>query len=83
MPLTEAGKAQRSALCNGSEINSEKATVISQDFKEMHPHYEYGWQTSHGHKGQIFVDKKGEFSWTLLVFSCGHFCSLARSPLFE
>jgi hypothetical protein len=34
--LTAAGKAQRSALCNGVEINFEKATVISQDFKEMH-----------------------------------------------
>ena len=34
----------------------------------------YGWQTSRGHKGQTFVDKKGEFSWTLLVNSRGHFC---------
>ena len=33
-----------------------------------------GWQTSRRHKGQIFVDKKGEFSCTLLVNSHGHFC---------
>ena len=32
-----------------------------------------GWQTSCGHKRWIFVDKIGEFSWTLLVNSCGHF----------
>ena len=32
-----------------------------------------GWQTSRRHKGRILVDKKGEFSWTLLVNSCGHF----------
>ena len=30
-------------------------------------YYYLGWQTSRGHKGRIFVDKKGEFSWTLLV----------------
>ena len=34
---------------------------------DMHP----GWQTSRGHKWGIFVDKKGEFSWTLLVTSRG------------
>ena len=33
-----------------------------------------GWQTSRGHKGQIFVNKKGEFFWKLLVNSSGHFC---------
>ena len=37
--MTAAGNAQRSALCNGGEINSEKASVISQDFKEMHFNY--------------------------------------------
>ena len=36
--------------------------------------YRDGWQTSRGHKGQIFVDKKGEFSRILLVNSRGHFC---------
>ena len=35
----------------------------------MHP----GWQTSHGHKWGIFVDKKGEFSWTKRVNFRGHF----------
>ena len=33
-----------------------------------------GWQNYFGHKRWIFVDKIGEFSWTLLVNSCGHFC---------
>ena len=40
-----------------------------------------GWQTSRGYKGQIFVDKKGEFlgtffdefSWIFLVSFHGHF----------
>jgi hypothetical protein len=31
------------------------------------------WQTSRENKGQIFIDKKGEFSWTPLVNSRGHF----------
>ena len=30
-----------------------------------------GWQTSRGHKRRIFVDKMGEFLWTLLVNSRG------------
>ena len=30
-------------------------------------------QYSRGHKGQICVDKKDVFSWTLLVNSSGHF----------
>jgi hypothetical protein len=33
-----------------------------------------GWKTSRGHKGRIFMDKKGEFSWTLLVNFRGDFC---------
>ena len=32
-----------------------------------------GWQTSHGHKRWIFVDKIGKFLWTPLVNSLGHF----------
>ena len=44
-------------------------------------HIFVGWQTSRGDKGQIFVDKKGEFLWTFLgeflwtflVNFCGHF----------
>ena len=36
--------------------------------------HNFGWQTPRGHKGLIFVDKKGEFSWTLLVNFYGHFC---------
>ena len=46
--------------------------------------YRDGWQTSRGHKGQIFVDKKGEFSWTLLVnekFSFWAFWAALRSFL--
>ena len=33
----------------------------------------YRWQTSLRDKRWIFVDKKGEISWTLLVNFCGHF----------
>jgi hypothetical protein len=32
-----------------------------------------GWKNSRGHKRQIFVDKMGEYSWTLLVNFHGHF----------
>ena len=32
-----------------------------------------GWQTVRGQKNGIFVDKIGEFSWTLLVNSRVHF----------
>ena len=42
-------------------------------FNDLQDGSQTGWQTSRGHKGRIFVDKKGEFSWTLLVNSHGHF----------
>ena len=31
------------------------------------------WQTSRGQKRWIFIDKIGKSSWTLLVYSRGHF----------
>jgi hypothetical protein len=40
-----------------------------------------GWQTSRGHNRWLLVDKRGDFSWTLLVTSRGHFCP--REVLFS